>query len=491
MLVKPLRWMQKVSGMIIANAGNAGGGDLRQGLLEELDSRDTTQCCAPRTEVTKLLRAFESMIREFSGEGAADVAGQAVNEVRNTFEWRRMYEDIYPWETMDENGGKLPGTGIPRQLSITNTTVTKEDFEDELTTDSTMRTQGSFLSSIRSAISDSKYSPTIESALTKGSSLLTSVRESVVAVGTKYGVMKEAEEEIVDGPPRVNRGENIVHETEDGIDDFFDGVTAGEHSWLFWWTTLLVGTPILVTAILVSISVANDTTDKVPIWLNEVKERSYVIESESIITANKARAFFGDEVMARFVRDLHIYSRLAGWLLFGAVKRANSFTDAFSGCNECKNYEKQINGGTCPFFADPNKNVCDCEWGESRDLPCTNFPNDLFPLTTNTRPFQQRFMEGQRDDIDVNGTRMSSSFPSVGVHPSASAWWSYDPEGLQEMPGSSKGNSAGGYATTYDRVRVSSAMGPAEFAIYNYNPGLGEETIIGCKYKYCAVAVVF
>ena len=83
--------MQKVAGMIISNAGNAGGGDLGQGLLEELDSRDAIQRCAPRTEVTKLTRAFESMIREYSGEGAADVAGQAVNEVRNTFQWRRNF----------------------------------------------------------------------------------------------------------------------------------------------------------------------------------------------------------------------------------------------------------------------------------------------------------------------------------------------------------------------------------------------------------------
>ena len=89
-LVKPLRWMQKVAGMIIVNAGNTGGRDLKRGLLEELDSSDAHPWCAPRTEVSELLKEFEKMIRDFSGDGAAEVAGQTLNEVKNTFQWRRM-----------------------------------------------------------------------------------------------------------------------------------------------------------------------------------------------------------------------------------------------------------------------------------------------------------------------------------------------------------------------------------------------------------------
>ena len=142
-----------------------------------------------------------------------------------------------------------------------------------------------------------------------------------------------------------------MHPKETALEDFFDSVSSGDSSFLFWWTTLLVGTPILATAILVSISVAQDAADKIPLWLAEVKERSYVIESESIVTANRARAYFGDEVMARFIRDLHVYSRLAGWLLFGAVNRTNSFIDMVSGGDDCKNYQKE--SGKCPFFADP------------------------------------------------------------------------------------------------------------------------------------------
>ena len=43
------------------------------------------------------------------------------------------------------------------------------------------------------------------------------------------------------------------------------------------------------------------------------------------------------------------------------------------------------------------------------------------------------------------------------------------------MPGSDKGGNAAGYATTYDRARVVSAIAVAEMPIYNYNPGVGEK----------------
>jgi len=279
------------------------------------------------------------------------VAGQVLNEVKNQFEWRRMYEDIYPWKTVDEEGGKVPGTKYPRSLSIVH--EKEDDFEDDLTMDSTTKTQESILASLRSSVAALQEHPQVQTAVSKGSFLLSSVRDIAVAVGQRYGVIKEdEEEEVLEGPPFINRGPNIVHDEEKvDEDDFFEGVTSAEKSYLFYWTALLVGTPILVTAVLVSISVANDTTELIPVWLAEVKSRSFDIESEAIRTTANARAYFAEEVMFRFVRDIHVYSRLAGWLLFGAVDRANSFTKFVSGGDDCKNYEK--GSGTCPFFADP------------------------------------------------------------------------------------------------------------------------------------------
>jgi len=243
------------------------------------------------------------MINEFSGDGAAEVAGFALNEVKNKFEWRRMYEEIYQFDTKEEEEdlGFLPDTTIPRQLSIAKI---KEDFDDELTTDSTQRTNGTLFSllqnHVQASFANSKYSPTVETALLKASSALESAKEVAISVGVKYGVMK-AKEEKIDGPPFANRGQNVIH-PPDPMEDFFDGIQAEHRSFLFWWTTLLVGTPLVVTAVFISVTVATDTSQLIPVWLQEVKTGSYLVESDAIVTTAFARAYFGTAVMTRFIR---------------------------------------------------------------------------------------------------------------------------------------------------------------------------------------------
>jgi hypothetical protein len=290
-----------------------------------------------------------------------------------------------------------------------------------------------------------------------------------VSAGIKAGLMKEQEPDRVDGPPFVNRGENIVHPV-DPMADFFDGVTAGDHSFLFWWTTLMVGTPILVTAVLISLSVASDTTKLIPLWLGEVKNRSFQIERDAIITVFNARRSFGEQVLSRFIRDLHVYSRVAGWLLFGALNRANSFTKTLTGANECKLFEK--NGEPlCPFLLNPNNTACDCEWNDPEAKTCTVFNE------TSSRHLQYRFVEGQSDDVDVMGNRMNSSFPLVGMYPNETNWWNES----SLLPGSYKQGNASGYETTYDRVRVTSAMAVIDMPLYNYNPGIDESKNLGSE----------
>lgn len=490
-LTKPLRWMQKVSGMIIDNAG---GADLKKGLAGIMDSRDAHPYCSPRTEVTKLLREFEQMINEFSTEGAAEVAGMKLSEVKNTFEWRRLYEDIYPWENEHhiDSIEKVPGTSIPRQLSITNTKM--EIFEDELTTDST-NTDRSILSAIGAAVSASlvqaSYSPKVQSVLNKAMPLVHSVSQKIEDAGIKAGLIKPPEPERVQGPPFINKGENLAGSADDE-EDFFEGVASGDNSFLFWWTTLLVGTPILVTAILISVSVASSTTSLIPEWLKEVSKRSFEIEQNSIITANQARTYFGEEVLARFVRDLHIYSRLAGWLLFNGIMRADSFTEVATGANMCKEWVK--NGfPQCPFLEVPENCPCDCEWddpvakvpapwNESAGMDpqtCQAYPRNASTIetynATDPRYLQRRYFESQADDVDEYGTRWRSSYPLVGNTTDNTTWW----DNITAMPGAYKRENASGYNTTYDRVRVTSAMSVADISLYNYNPGIDEQKNLG------------
>ena len=285
-LTKPMRWMQKVSGMIVVGAG---GNLLGQGLIDELDSGDAKPLlCSPRTEVTLLLSEFIKMLDGFSGEGAAEIAGQGVNENKNTFEWREIYEELYSWGD-NEIDERVANGGPPGQLSIEKG-ITDENlnFDDELT-EATLHTEKSFFSLLPTTISQSKYSSIVGSALEATSSVLSSVKLYAVNTGIKAGVMKEPVEEKVEGPPFVNRGENIEH-PPDEMRDYFEGVEDAHHSYLFWWTLFLVGTPIVVSAILISVAVATDTSENIPKWLADVKVKSIDLELNALISSTLTRA---------------------------------------------------------------------------------------------------------------------------------------------------------------------------------------------------------
>lgn len=79
---------------------------------------------------------------------------------------------------------------------------------------------------------------------------------------------------------------------------------------------------------------------------------------------------------------------------------------------------------------------------------------------------------GQADDIGRTGVRYKTSYPELATTPSTVSWWN----DTVYMPGHEKLGLAGGYKTTYDRVRVTAAMGIVAFPVYNYNPGFGEES---------------
>ena len=95
-------------------------------------------------------------------------------------------------------------------------------------------------------------------------------------------------------------------------------------------------------------------------WLADVKAASYLLEKDAVDTAALSRAAFGREVMSRFIRDLHVYSRTAGWLLFGGLQRSESINPFRSGAEECKYYSKDAN---CPFKT--REVPCDCAWNDN------------------------------------------------------------------------------------------------------------------------------
>jgi len=83
-------------------------------------------------------------------------------------------------------------------------------------------------------------------------------------------------------------------------------------------------------------------------------------------------AEFGREVMSRYARDLHMYTRTTGWLLFGALRRSASFTELRTGSEECKYYEDDPDA--CPFKK--REVPCDCSLLE--DVSRVGIPLPIF-----------------------------------------------------------------------------------------------------------------
>jgi hypothetical protein len=137
-----------------------------------------------------------------------------------------------------------------------------------------------------------------------------------------------------------------------------------------------------------------------------------------------------------------------------------------TGSEECKVYE---NVSDCPLLTDDDFLPCDCEWKDANGGKCKDYYQTL------PRYLQRRWYEGSSSDADEFGDRFSTSFPSIDYSPDTTNWWNH----TTLLPGSDKGASAGGHRTTYDRVRVVSALSVADFPIYNFYPGKGAAKVLG------------
>jgi len=225
-------------------------------------------------------------------------------------------------------------------------------------------------------------------------------------------------------------------------------------------------------------------------WLGDVKNASVVLERDAIVSATLARSEFGKQVIFQFTRDLNVISRTSGWLLLGGLERSEGFTTMDTGAEECKGYVNTEN--VCPADLDT---VCDCSWSTYPLVSCTHglyclyesiltlsflLLDDFFQEVgectfnpSNGRFVQHSTYEGQKSDIDQVGNRIQVT-NGTGAFPLQTDWWD-DPN---EMPGAEKGSNAHGFATTYDRVRVLSALSVIQFPVYNY-PRPRENEMLG------------
>jgi hypothetical protein len=123
---------------------------------------------------------------------------------------------------------------------------------------------------------------------------------------------------------------------------------------------------------------------------------------------------------------------------------------------DCKAYAPDE---VCPFDADPARSPCDCDWRDPWGRVCDKF-------SVRTRALQKMWFVCQARDYDpVTGARTKcTSFPEFDFNPISTKWWTNS----SDLPGAEAGINASGYETTYDRLRVISALQTISIPLYNY-----------------------
>lgn len=449
-LTHPLQWMEATAWKIVNHADERVGENLT--IVEERKdySLNPLARCLPRTEVSELVSEFQSMISGFSGEGASKVASSRVSEVRNTVTWKDEFREVYTVRPQQESSRAEDCANseqyVSRRMSNTRTSLTKVDVESFAKL-AGLQSEAEFRSAELIVDSDKVFR-----ACGEPSAELTSTKRSPLS-------MESAEFDEYGRPViRLNLGSNIIQTSEKRQTDAFDGRSRISRSRLFWSILSWIVCPILLTIATISTIVAWRLNNVFPAWIDSAKDTSFALAFEKLGRSCELRALYTEQVMPGPLRDLHVATRIAGWLLFGAINRSSSFTEMeIEMVEECKVYSEDE---VCPFESDESRSPCDCKWDDPWNRTCTIHPED-------SRYDQRMWYINQNRDYDPDTGRRneSTSFPEYDFSAATTSWFT----DVDEMPGSYKGENASGHATTYDRIRVISALSTAVFPIYNHD----------------------
>jgi HAMP domain-containing protein len=415
-LTQPLLWMERVAWGIVNHADER---SINSMTLADYGEPIATGRCVPSTEISELVREFGSMIKGFSGDGSATVAHGVLYEIRNQFTWQSDYQQIYSLSSSatDKKSVRWPPSADEDEDVLGESTVGEKD---------------------------------------------------VVAVESNQEPHAAVVVPIVPAPPKQNLGVNILRvskdiEFEKGLRDQFAGRKLRPYrSSLFWWILLLIVVPLVLTNAVICWIVSFQILEKVSLWIHDTADESLELELAALHSVAVLKSTQAQLTINEVVRDLHVMTRLAGWLFFDGIARSDAFTHMEEkAAQECRGYVADDSTRICPFFNDFERAPCACEWEDLNAVACTDVNY------TDARTLQERFFVCQAQDYDkVTGNRddASSFGPGVQDSPNTTLWW----DDVDKVPGAEKGRSASGFETTYDRIRVSSAISVVEIPIYNY-----------------------
>jgi HAMP domain-containing protein len=418
-LTEPLLWIERVAWRIV-NGDDAKSPDGTESTKTDLGSETETRFCVPTTELSKLVSEFRKMIVGFSGAGAATVAQSELHEIKNEMTWQSDYQQLYAFSA-----------NAIENMSVRMTKHAEEDTSKDTGTSTNPK------------------------------------QPSIVEIAKE----PEVHPAIVLAPPKKNTNRNVVAAVAPikttAMEKFLQKDMQAYKSSLFWWIVLLIALPLVLTNAVICLLVSYKIGSSFPTWHETAAFESTNLELDALNSYTFLKAAQAEMCVHDTVRELHFLTRVAGWLFFDGLARSNAFCEVERGAQECASSPPDK---SCPFFDDPDRAVCACEWRDLYDVRgiCSNFTD------VKARERQRLYFFGQaRDANNVTGDRRSAaSFgPGIDDSPSNTLWW----DNIDELPGSYKRSNSSGFETTYDRLRVASATTITNIALFNYERAIREE----------------
>jgi hypothetical protein len=258
------------------------------------------------------------------------------------------------------------------------------------------------------------------------------------------------------------------------IDDILRS-KSGKWSPLFFWILLLIVTPLFFIPVAISAVAMRSLINEYGDIEMEVQTLYMSIFKEQTWATTQLRSEYVSHLTEKAIDDLSIFSRYSGWLLFGSVNRSNSFTLISSAMDECKAFSSDYS--QCNLTK--TEYVCDCKWQErGYEDTCTDFNESI-------RHLEVDYWMAEVSETGT-GDRFSTDFPNSSFSPETTNWWK-DP---MTVPGFQKGSSASGYNTTYDRLRVMSAV-PIFQTLQNYRSGASPQATLKVAIAFEADGMFF
>lgn len=397
-LTFPLISMDRVASEIVNNFGDP----TNESLIDSADRISREVKCAPKTELSQVVKEFNKMVESFSGSYMARSENGKYEEANNLFGLKAVFSKLYKSRDDETFAYKIKEHA--------------ESSQDE-----------------SSEVSDT------DRFIHEGSNLLFS---TTVTNGEKKSSNRDSTKPKFMSP-------------------------------IFFWTAVLIVTPLLavnitITAVVMQ-SVSNEFTDSIA----TAKDYYLEVQKEALKVKTQLRASYARDFTAKSTSELHILTKYSSWLLFGGLRRADSFTEVTTGIEMCKTrYE---NFDECEYVQQDS--VCDCEWNDGASSFCKTYPDG-------SRHLQVPFFVYESSATESNGNRDSNAFPNASYSIETTEWWD-DPTIL---PGWETPSSASGLDSTYDRLRSIAALPMLQVL---YNADRKKKSLIGAYVAFEADGLFF